>query len=117
MKNTKQGELPTQDENPNGLFGKYQIKKIVKNPKHNPNDTIFRRGWRGQPDFTQPREPEHILENISSDSEYFVLRLDDNASDPKHLAACRIAIHAYAEAIKEQLPVLAADLIERYPLI
>lgn len=53
---------------------------------------------------------------IDPNADYFVLRLDKYQSDKAHLQACRIAINAYAEAIKESLPLFYNDLIERYPL-
>jgi len=53
-------------------------------------------------------------EDIDENSEYFVLRLDKNGNDPKHIAACRKAILTYADEIEEHLPVLASDLKKRY---
>lgn len=53
-------------------------------------------------------------EPIDDDAEYFILRLDKNGSDPKHIAACRKAIMTYAEEIKDHLPKLSQDLIEKY---
>jgi hypothetical protein len=47
-------------------------------------------------------------------AEYFVLRLDCRADD-WHRFACRMAIHAYADAIENVEPMLAADLRKRYP--
>lgn len=47
-------------------------------------------------------------------AEYFVLRLDDGGSDPKHVAACRKALMAYAHAIEPHLPDLASDLRAKY---
>jgi hypothetical protein len=51
---------------------------------------------------------------VDDDAEYFVLRLDKNGSDPKHIEACRKAIITYAVVIETHLPELAKDLIERY---
>lgn len=51
---------------------------------------------------------------IDGTAEYFVLRLDSGSSDKKHIDACRKAILTYAEEIKEHLPQLSKDLIERY---
>ena len=51
---------------------------------------------------------------VDPKAEYFVLRVDLNGSDPKHIEACRKAVITYAENIKEHLPELAQDLIERY---
>jgi hypothetical protein len=53
-------------------------------------------------------------EPVGDDAEYFVLRLDKYGDDPIHIAACRKAIMTYAEEIREHLPKLANDLIERY---
>lgn len=53
-------------------------------------------------------------EPMDEDAEYFILRLDKNGSDSKHIAACRKAIMTYAEEIKDHLPKLSKDLIERY---
>lgn len=47
-------------------------------------------------------------------AEYFVLRLDRNGTDPVHIEAGRKAILLYAEEIKDHLPELSKDLIERY---
>lgn len=51
---------------------------------------------------------------VAPNAEYFVLRLDDGGSDPKHIAACRKAAMTYADAIEEHIPQLAADLRARY---
>lgn len=51
---------------------------------------------------------------IDPRAEYFVLRVDLNGSDPKHIEACRKAVISYAENIKEYLPELSQDLINRY---
>ena len=56
-------------------------------------------------------------ETMDSTAEYFVLRLDKDATDLNHLRACRAAIHAYADAIELNIPQLAHDLRERYPVI
>jgi hypothetical protein len=53
---------------------------------------------------------------IDENAEYFVLRLDLNSKDPHHIAACRKAIHTYADAIEATIPELAKDLRDRYPL-
>ena len=47
-------------------------------------------------------------------AEYFVLRLDQHQSDPKHREACRKAVVTYAKAIKDHLPQLSQDLIALY---
>lgn len=49
-------------------------------------------------------------------AEYFALRVDNKGKDVKHLVACRIGLHAYADAIEAHLPLLAKDIRERYPL-
>ena len=51
---------------------------------------------------------------VDPDAEYFVLRLDVNGKDEKHTKACRKALMLYAEEIKDHLPVLSKDLIDRY---
>jgi len=51
---------------------------------------------------------------VDPNAEYFVLRVDLNGSDPKHIEVCRKAVITYAENIKEHLPELAQDLIARY---
>lgn len=76
-------KLPTQEENPGGLHGRYYVEKV-----------------NGEP--------------VDENAEYFILRLDRNASNPYHLAACRRAIMAYANTIQPVLPVLAHDLFARY---
>ena len=53
-------------------------------------------------------------EPVDENAEYFVLRVDKNGSDPKHIAACRKAVITYAEEIRPYLPKLANDLIQRY---
>lgn len=53
-------------------------------------------------------------EPIDENAEYFVLRLDKYGSDQKHIAACRKAILTYANEIKDHLPKLSKDIIERY---
>ncbi len=51
---------------------------------------------------------------VDPKAEYFVLRVDKNGNDPKHIDACRKAVLTYAENIRECLPELAQDLIDRY---
>ncbi|MBL7942466.1 MAG: hypothetical protein JNM00_06855 [Flavobacteriales bacterium] len=60
---------------------------------------------------------EPIWEPVDKDAEYFVMRLDTGGKDINHIKACRIGIHAYADAIEPHLPELARDLRERYPLV
>ena len=55
-------------------------------------------------------------EPIDERAEYFILRLDEFGNDPIHIEACRKAAFAYTEAIKEHLPNLASDLVNRYKL-
>lgn len=82
--------IPTREDNPTGLHRRYRIWKLNENGNVLP---------------------------VDEGSEYFVLRLDTGGSDPEHIKACRIAAHAYADAIEHHLPELARDLRERYPLI
>jgi hypothetical protein len=51
---------------------------------------------------------------IDKDAEYFVLRVDKNGKDPKHIEACRKAVIKYAEEIASHLPELSKELIIRY---
>lgn len=97
--------IPTQLENPNGLHQRYVIKKIVPNPRYDPT----------KPDTLD--NPSDMVVNRDRGSEYFVLRLDEGGKDREHIKACRIAAHAYADAIEHHLPELAKDLRERYPLL
>ena len=94
--------IPTQIENPNGLHNRYYIQKVA--------------GWKELENKYGPPQYEAILKPVDKDAEYFVMRLDDGG-DLDHVKACRIGIHAYADAIERHLPVLAKDLRERYPLI
>ncbi len=50
---------------------------------------------------------------IDETAEYFVMRLDWNG-DHKHVEAGRKAVLTYAKEIKEHLPKLSKDLIDRY---
>lgn len=92
-------EIPTKEENPNGLHQRYAISKIV--------------GCRNI-NYAGKVQRMPILKEIDENSEYFVLRLDDGGKDPKHIAACRKAVLTYAEEIKDHIPGLSKDLIERY---
>lgn len=109
----KQKNIPTKDQNPNGLHQRYSIRKIV--PVVMPakqGDGMY--GKRIEP------LPERIVYKevaVSKNAEYFVLRLDTGGSDINHIKACRIGIHAYADAIETTIPELAKDLRERYPLL
>lgn len=91
--------IPTQSENPNGFHAKYLIKKIT--------------GWRESKPFIY----KPVTKPVDKGSEYFVMRLDEGGSDRNHTKACRIGIHAYADAIEPFIPQLAKDLRERYPLL
>lgn len=83
-------KIPTQKENPNGLHQRYHVRKI---------------------------DPLGNIVGIDQDSEYFVMRLDEGGKDREHIKACRVGVHAYADAIEHHLPELAKDLRERYPLL
>jgi hypothetical protein len=93
-------QIPTQLENSKGLHQRYFIQKIVE--ANGPFD-----------------DGESNLKLAPTDpgAEYFVLRLDEGGKDPEHIKACRIGVHAYADAIEHHLPELAEDLRERYPLL
>ena len=53
-------------------------------------------------------------EPVDENAEYFIMRLDLNGDDKKHIAACRDAVLVYADKIKDHLPQLSKDLINRY---
>lgn len=93
-------EIPTENENPKGLHQRFVLRKIVG---------MKREGFFDSEKF--------ITEPVADNAEYFVLRLDENGKDFNHIKACRIGIHAYAEAIEATIPELAKDLRERYPLL
>jgi hypothetical protein len=82
--------IPTQLENPKGLHQRYVVQKIS--------------------------EFGNIVP-VDRDSEYFIMRLDEGGKDREHIKACRIGVHAYADAIQHHLPEVAKDLKERYPLL
>lgn len=97
--------IPTQLENPTGLHQRYIVKKVKPNPAYDP---------------TLPNtfgNSSGIVVNTDRGSEYFVLRLDEGGKDREHIKACRIGVHAYANAIEHHLPELAKDLRDRYPLL
>jgi hypothetical protein len=122
--------IPTLIENPSGLHGRYFIKKVIGAQAllEVPHPQSHREGWEygrrmewkqvfnteGLPDGTKLRP---MLSDTDDEAEYFVLRLDQYGSDPEHIKAGRIGIHAYADAIEHHLPQLAQDLRERYPLL
>jgi hypothetical protein len=88
--------IQTKEENPTGLHQRYLIHKIVST-ESKPDGTI-----------------QYTTKSIDKDAEYFILRLDEGGKDPIHIAACRKAVLTYAEEIKNHLPDLAKDLIEKY---
>lgn len=51
---------------------------------------------------------------LNENAEYFVLRLDNQCSDRKHVEACRKAVLLYALEIGEHLPKLSKDLLNKY---
>ena len=98
---SERNRLPRKDENPEGLHGKYYIQKI---------DGVKKVGE----DFFYEPIFEPILRRVPENAEYFVLRLDNNGKDQTHARACRQAVLHYAELIKDHLPELSKDLIQRY---
>lgn len=74
-------------EKPKGLYNKYLVYKADGSPVH-----------------------------VSA--EYFVLKLsysdNDSLVDDLHVSACRAAIAAYVENMKDVLPELAEDLMRKY---
>lgn len=82
-----------------GLYNKYYIQKIV------PKNKKFFKSWLDK--------NEYDLEPLDKNFEGFVLRLDKNG-DLNHVNASRKAILTYAEEIKDYLPELSKDLIEKY---
>lgn len=98
-------KIPEQRDNPKGLHVRYLIQKVVPNPNYDPNSY-----------YRSDRSPYDIID-CDKDAEYFVMRLDTGGSDINHIKACRIGIHAYADAIEATIPQLAKELRERYPLI
>jgi hypothetical protein len=52
-------------------------------------------------------------EPIDPNAEYLVLRIDNGGRDPQHIHAGQLAALTYADAIKDHLPNLAADLRTR----
>lgn len=112
--------IPTQLENPKGLHQRYLIHKIVPASKEYIEQAEI---------IHETTIPENVINtkkfvpplfmpiNVDQGSEYFIMRLDEGGKDPEHIKACRIGVHAYAEAIKHHLPELSNDLINRYPLL
>lgn len=99
--------IPTQLENPKGLHQRYVINKLVK-------ERVVMSYVNGKPSLYSD---QIFLKQTDPGSEYFVMRLDEGGKDPEHIKACRIGVHAYANAIQHHLPELAKDLRERYPLL
>lgn len=100
-------KIPSQIENPTGLHQRYVITKLVIEDK----PLSF---FQGEPSTGMLQLVERPVDR---NSEYFVLRLDEGGSDINHIKACRIGVHAYADAIEPFIPELAKDLRERYPLL
>lgn len=106
--------IPTKTQNPTGLHQRYAVKKIKRHPhagriKYSETDGVNEliTYW-----------PDIELVDPDENEEYFVMRLDEGGgSDMEHIKACRIGVHAYADAIEHHLPDLASDLRERYPLL
>lgn len=110
IKKTKiMNTIPTQLENTKGLHQRYQIRKIVVAEQHNDQKSLYGKH--------RTNDPYLKTVNTDKDSEYFVMRLDEGGSDIEHIKACRIGVHAYADAIEHHLPELSKDLRERYPLL
>lgn len=71
------------------------------------------------PKATQGLYPKYIVKKsngnpVDEKAEYFVLRLDDNGKDKKHIEACRKAVLKYAYEIRDHLPELSKDLFAKY---
>lgn len=65
--------------------------------------------------------PKYIIQKsngdpVSPNAEYFVLRLDNNGSDPDHIWACRraIVLYAYELYMQDRLPALFEDIMNRW---
>jgi len=91
--------IPTKKENPKGLHQRYFVAKLIQGV-----------------DLSNKPLEDRILP-VDEGAEYFVMRLDLGGSDLKHISACRIGIHAYADAIKDHIPELSNDLKSKYPLL
>jgi hypothetical protein len=100
--NDMERKIKTQQDNPNGLHQRYQIKKIKATP---------------QSFMGLPIEDKVELIDVDPNSEYFVMRLDENGKDKIHVNACRQAVLHYAVLIKDHLPKLSKDLIKRYSIV
>ena len=111
--------IPTQSENPKGLHQRFVIQKIV------PATQLYIDNLKTQHEILIPNNPvsprrfiahKFMAVPVDDNAEYFVMRLDNGGSDKEHIKACRIGVHAYADAIEHHLPELAKDIKERYPL-
>lgn len=107
--------MKNQIENPKGLHARYSIRKIkvVKNPDFGKDlsNTLYGKRRNTTSEF------KIITEPTEENSEYFVLKMDENADDIEHLKACRIAVNSYANSIEHHLPQLAKDIREKWPIL
>jgi hypothetical protein len=101
----------TQAENPKGLHQRYFIQKIVQKTEAE----MIRESEISRTHISKISEFKLVHPDL--DSEYFIMRLDEGGSSLDHIKACRIGVHAYADAIENKIPQLAKDLRERYPLL
>lgn len=108
-------KIPAQTENPNGLHQRYFIQKLV--PKTEEELEVEWEKGRHMTGNNPIKVNKQKLVPVDEGSEYFVMRLDEGGSDINHIKACRIGVHAYADAIEPFIPELAKDLRERYPLL
>lgn len=92
-------KIPTQLENPKGLHQRYVIRKLVP--------MVYAKGTVMEQNFIEEQK-------VDENAEYFVMRLDYGGKDHVHIEACRMAVLVYAYAIKDHLPELSKDLIDRY---
>lgn len=121
--------LPTRIENPKGLHGRFLLEKLkgyemLRQTTIIGDNNIMRdvECWdEVSIEDAALLSPNAVLrpvfEPVDDNAEYFVLRLDEGGRDINHIKACRIGIHAYADAIEAHIPQLAQDLRERYPLL
>jgi len=54
---------------------------------------------------------------VAEDAEYFVLRLDEACKDHRHVIACRAAAFLYASMIRQHLPLLSSDIIQKIKVL
>lgn len=112
-------------ENPDGLHQRYFIQKIVGYKAYFPKSGIGQYDSKGMElrdiesidDIADGTEIFPQFMDVDDNAEYFVLRLDKNGSDLKHIIAGRAAIHTYANEIESHVPTLAKELRESYPLM